>query len=123
MGGTAYIPFKSNSTPTQGHHKYDALWERTYHFFHLHRSEFLGHYHKRSNVETTFHMVKKKLGQTVLSKNPEAQVNEVLLKLLCHNICVLIQVAYDLGVEPVLFMGGPETFESKQLVGPKMAWD
>ena len=26
VGGTAYIPFKSNSTPTQGHHKYDALW-------------------------------------------------------------------------------------------------
>ena len=101
VGGTAYIPFKSNSTPTQGHHKRDALWERTYHLYNLYREEFLDHYHKRSNIETTFHMVKAKFGPAVRSKVPAAQVNEVMLKFLCHNICVLVQSAYELGVAPV----------------------
>ena len=85
VGGAAYIPFKSNSTPTQGHHKRDALWERAYHYYHLNRAEFLQHYHKRSNVETTFAMVKAKFGPAVRSKMPSAQVNEVLLKFLCHK--------------------------------------
>ena len=101
VGGVAYIPFKSNSNPTSGHHKRDALWERAYHYYHLHRMEFLEHYHKRSNVETTFAMAKAKFGASVRSKMPSAQVNEVLLKFLCQNICVLVQSAYELGIEPV----------------------
>ena len=106
VGGIAYIPFKSNSNPTNGHHKRDTLWERAYHFYHLNRAEFLQHYHKRSNVETTFAMVKAKFGPSVRSKMPSAQVNEVLLKFLCHNIAVLIHSAYELGVEPVFAMSG-----------------
>ena len=112
VGGAAYIPFKSNSTPTQGHHKRDALWERAYHYYHLNRAEFLQHYHKRSNVETTFAMVKAKFGPAVRSKMPSAQVNEVLLKFLCHNICVLIQSAYELGIEPVFALEGGNATES-----------
>jgi hypothetical protein len=29
-----------------------------------------------------------------------AQVNELLCKFLCHNLCVLIQSFYELGIEP-----------------------
>ena len=29
VGGVTYIPFKSNSNPTSGHHKRDALWEHS----------------------------------------------------------------------------------------------
>ena len=105
VGGTAYIPFKSNSKAIT-HHKRDALWERTYHLYNLYREEFLDHYHKRSNIETTFHMVKAKFGQAVSSKVPAAQVNEAMLKFLCHNICVLIQSAYELGVSPVFSVDG-----------------
>ena len=100
VGGTAYIPFKTNSKAIT-HHKRDALWERTYHYYNLHREEFLAHYHKRSNIETTFHMVKAKFGPAVRSKIPAAQVNEAMLKFLCHNVVVLIQSAYELGVTPV----------------------
>ena len=70
VGGTAYIPFKSNSNPTNGHHKRDALWERAYHFYHLHRAEFEAHYHARFNVETTFHMVKAKFGASAALQEP-----------------------------------------------------
>jgi transposase len=62
--------------------------------------EFLVHYHKRSNAETTFHIIKSKFGDSVRSKTEAAQVNEVLLKVLCHNICVVIQKMFELGIEP-----------------------
>jgi len=65
-----------------------------------HREQFLRLYHKRSNVETTFHMVKSKFGASVRSKSFPAQVNEVYLKILCHNIVVLVSAIYELGIEP-----------------------
>ena len=104
-GGTAYIPFKSNSLPAprNGQNR-DRLWERAYHFYQLHRAEFLGFYHKRSNVETTFSMIKAKFGAAVRAKTTTAQVNEVLVKILCHNIVVLIQSMFELGVIPA-FVG------------------
>lgn len=46
-------------------------------------------------------MVKAKFGGYVRSREWTAQVNEVLLKILCHNICVAIQEMYELGIEPV----------------------
>ncbi len=101
VGGVAFIPFKVNSTAHQGHHKRDSLWEKMYHYFHLQREEFLAHYHKRSNVETTFSMIKAKFGGSVRSKTATAQVNEVLTKILCHNIVVLIQAMFELGITPV----------------------
>ena len=97
-GAVPYIPFKSNTKPEQTHS--DSLWAKTYHYFSLHREEFMEHYHKRSNVETAFSMIKAKFGGFLRSKNSEAQVNEALVKILCHNICVLIQAMYALGVEP-----------------------
>ncbi len=45
-------------------------------------------------------MIKAKFGNNVRSKTWTAQVNEVLLKILCHNICVVIQEMYELGIEP-----------------------
>jgi hypothetical protein len=68
-------------------------------FSRLHRAEFLQHYHKRSNVETTFHMIKSKFGQRLRSKSLTAQINEALCKVLCHNLCVVIQSVHELGIE------------------------
>lgn len=118
-GGTAYIPFKSNSTGKgDNHHKFDGLWNHMWHFYNFNREQFLTHYHKRSNVETTFSMIKAKFGSSVRAKTPTAQVNEVLCKVLCHNICVLIQSAVELGIETTF-----ETFGTKEVVVPKMAWE
>lgn len=114
LGATAYIPFKTFSTGQQGHHVTDALWERMWHFYNFNREAFLEHYHKRSNVETAFSMMKAKFGGSVRSKTPIAQVNEVLCKVLCHNICVLIQSIYELGLEPVFWTSG-----AKEPVAPK----
>jgi transposase len=115
-GGTAYIPFKGNArgmgSPTTG---YDSLWHRMWHFYNFNREAFLEHYHKRSNVESAFSMIKAKFGGSVRAKTPTAQVNEVLCKVLCHNICVLIQSIYELGIEPTFW-----TIGTKKPVAPKI---
>ena len=56
------------------------------------------HYHKRSNVETVFYMIKTKFKDYVRTKDETGQFNEVLLKILCHNICVVIQEIHELGI-------------------------
>ncbi len=104
-GAAPYIPFKTNSTVQSTYSAKSTLWTRMFHFYNLHREEFLTHYHKRSNVETTFHMIKAKFGQRLRSKTLTAQTNEALCKVLCHNLCVVIQSAHELGID--------RTFETK----------
>ena len=91
VGGIAYIPFKSNATGqsnrTNGNKA--RLWRKMFHYFQLNQDEFLEHYHKRSNVETTFFMIKAKFNDLLKSKTRTAQMNELLLKILCHNIVVV----------------------------------
>ena len=101
VGATPYIPFKSYSKGSQGkgQYRFDSLWAKMWHFYNYNREEFNAHYHKRSNVETTMAMIKTKFGSSVKSKSGTAQVNEVLCKVLCHNIYVLIQSFYELGIE------------------------
>jgi transposase len=98
-GAIPYIPFKINSVAQSGWEPKSEVWTRMYHFYSLHRGEFLQHYHKRSNVETTFHMIKSKFGQRLRSKTLTAQINEALCKVLCHNLCVVIQSVHELGIE------------------------
>ncbi len=98
-GAIPYIPYKSNSQIQTNYGPKSELWTRMFHFYNFHREEFLEHYHKRSNVETTFSMIKAKFGQRLRSKTLTAQVNEALCKVLCHNLCVLIQSALELGIE------------------------
>ena len=100
IGAVPYIPFKKGTT---GRAKNAPTWKKMYHYFEFKNAEFLEHYHKRSNAETTFHMIKSKFGDAVRSKTEVAQVNEVLLKVLCHNICVVIQEMFELGIEPSFF--------------------
>ena len=115
LGGTAYIPFKSNSryNPKRGTARQKSLWRKAYLLYQYHREEFNEHYHKRSNVETTFWMVKSKFGHSVRAKSTEGQINEVLVKILCHNIVVLIQSIFELQIMPV--------FETKVLLRTKQS--
>ena len=104
VGATPYIPFVSTATggTNSKNRKPDSLWTRAWHFYNFNRATFNAHYHKRSNAETTMMMIKSKFGGAVKSKSAEAQVNEVLCKVLAHNICVLIGAMYELGIQPTL---------------------
>lgn len=97
IGATPYIPFRTNVT---GKARGSQMWTKMYHYFMLNRDEFMQHYHKRSNVETVFQMIKAKLGDKVKSKNRTAQVNELLIKFIAHNIIVLIHEMFELGITP-----------------------
>ena len=108
-GAVPFVPFKSNTTG-----RGSPMWRRLYAYFMLYEAEWAAHYHKRSNVETTFSMVKGKFGDSVRAKSYPGQVNEILLKMLCHNICVLIQTMHELGVTP--------DFEPKVIRESKGAW-
>lgn len=96
MGAVPFIPFRVNVQPDRG----TDLWSRMFYFYNFKRAEFLAHYHKRSNVETTFSMIKSKFGERLRSKTATAQVNEALCKVLCHNLCVVIQSMYELNITP-----------------------
>jgi transposase len=98
-----YIPFKLGSTGDSTHPKQSTLWKNMYHYFSLNNDRFMAHYHKRSNVETTFHMIKSKFGDALRSRTKTAQINEALCKVLCHNICCLIQSMYELNLKPKFY--------------------
>ena len=46
-------------------------------------------------------MIKAKFGDSIRSKSDTAMVNEVLAKVLCHNLCVVIQASHELGLDAV----------------------
>lgn len=95
VGAIPYIPFKSNS---QG--EGSVAWRKMWAIFMFKQDEFQAHYHLRSNVESVFSAVKQKFGAAVRSKSFTAQVNEILCKILCHNLSCLVLAMYELRIEP-----------------------
>jgi len=93
-----YIAFKANSNGKDP--KSSDLFKKMFHFYAYNSERFMQNYHKRSNVESTFHMIKSKFGDSLRSKTRTAQINEALCKILCHNICCLIQSMYELNLRP-----------------------
>jgi transposase len=95
VGGVPFIPFKSNSRSDGS-----PAWRRMWGMFLYKQDEFAAHYHKRSNVEATISAIKRKFGGAVRSKRLTAQTNEILCKVLCHNLSVLVASMFELGIEP-----------------------
>jgi len=97
LGAQPFIAFKTdtNAPPADG-----TAWSRMYHLYAYNRNTYMDHYHRRSNVESTFAMIKAKFGDRLSSKSPTGQDNEIMARLVAHNLCVLVQSMYELGVEP-----------------------
>ena len=114
IGGQAFISFKANATGKAG-----GAFEKAFHYFKLNEEEYMKRYHMRSNVETTFSAIKRKFGDSVMSKTDAAMVNEVLCKILCHNLTCLIQEQETLGISPVFWKGEQE--ETRDLLQIKFS--
>lgn len=99
FGVAAYIPFKDNAVVNL---KF-PVWSRHLCEFLLHQERFLPHYHRRSNVETVFAMIKAKFGAAVRSRLPVAQVNEVLAKCIAHNLCCVVKAIFTAGLVPTFW--------------------
>jgi len=98
VGGTLFAAFKSNTTGGIG-----GLFEKMFHYFQFQKEEYMNHYHKRSNVESTFSAIKRVFGDSVRSKTDAAMKNEVLCKILAHNLCCLIHEQEKLGIAPIFW--------------------
>ena len=97
IGGQFYPAFKKNATGAVG-----GAYGRAYHLFALNKDEYEKHYHKRSNVESTFSAVKRKFGEALRSKTDRAMRNETLAKLVAFNITCVIAAMFELGIAPML---------------------
>jgi transposase len=95
-GVTPVVMFRDNATGNTG----SETWDKLLHYYRFHRRDFMKAYHKRSNVEATFSAIKRVFGDFVRSKNKTAQINEILLKIICHNIRQLIFAIHELGIDP-----------------------
>lgn len=90
-----YIPFKSNSKQR----KDSEIRNKLLHYFSFHQTEFHEKYKYRGNVETSFSATKTKFGKNLRCITEQSQINELLAKIICHNLSVLIRSFYELGID------------------------
>jgi transposase len=98
VGAVPYIAFKHWTTGGIG-----GTFAKAFHYFQFNKDEFLAHYHRRSNIESAVSMIKAKFGDAVRSKIEVAAKNEVLCKVLAHNLCCLVSAIYELGITPIFW--------------------
>jgi len=105
FGVEAFIPFQIRAVADPK----CEVWSRHLAEFVFNQHRFLPHYHRRSNVESVMWMIKSKFGGAVRSKTPIAQMNEVLVKCLCHNLACLVQAIFSAGLAPTFWQDAQST--------------
>ncbi len=96
IGAAPFIMGKKNvNVPMRGPM---SAWGAMLRMWKNHQMEFAEKYHKRSNVESTFGMMKRKFGDFCRSKKSQSQEAEILSRVCCHNAVVLAEalLSYDL---------------------------
>ncbi len=96
LGAIPYIPFRENCT---GNARGSLIWSAMYDYFANNFKQFMKSYHKRSNVETAFSMIKRNFGVHLKTKNDVSHVNEIFMKCICHNLSVLVQESFEIGLK------------------------
>ncbi len=98
IGATPYIALRVHSKEATKRAPASPAWSKLFHLYNYRRDEFLAHYHARSNAESTFSSMKRVFGDTLRSKTFPAQVNELLLKVIAHNIVCVVHSVFELGI-------------------------
>lgn len=94
VGATPFIPFRHNASGYSG-----GYFEEMYHFYRLRNKEFRERYLLRNNAESTASMLKRRFEGVLDSRTDPAIENEVLCRVLVHNLCRVIQSHFELGIE------------------------
>ena len=74
-------------------------WDRRLHAWKYHFDEFHERYRFRSNVETAFSSLKKVFGGNLRSRAEIGRTNELLAKIICHNLRALIRATCELNID------------------------
>ena len=112
LGGTPYIPFKGQTIPrcqrsTRMHRHRGVAWTGCTTCSPTSGTRSWPTTTSGRNVETTFSMIKRKFGDSLRSKSDVGQMNEVLCKVIAHNLCVLIACIHEIGLDVPEFSGNP----------------
>lgn len=95
IGGQFYPAFRKNTTGEVG-----GSFKKVFHLMKANEEDYAKHYHLRSNVESTFSAMKRKFGEDLRSKTTLAMTNEILAKVICHNLSCVVHAMYELGIDP-----------------------
>lgn len=120
LGFDPKIPFKSSSREKS---RGCPIWWKQYHQFMLRREEWEKDYHQRSNVESTFSAIKRKLGEPLLSKNELARFNELLAKILAYDIGVVVHEIFKRGMDPLIDLNSLKALPIERGEGRPGAWE
>ena len=104
MGAVPFIMGKKRVNIPQRKGRMSS-WGAMLRLWKYHQMYFAQHYHKRSNVESTFGALKRKFGDFCRCKKPESQENEILCKIVCFNASVLSEALLSFDLKPE-FMDG-----------------
>ncbi len=96
IGAVPYIKPTSNIRE-RARGSYD--WRQMILLWNRNRELFKKHYHQRSNVESTFSTIKRKFLPYLRSKSEQGQHNELLCKVVAHNLSVLVNSIFELDVD------------------------
>lgn len=119
LGAQPFVAFNGNAKGTSN----NPLWNKLFHFFQMNRDEFLTSYHRRSNAETTFSAIKRKFGDIIRSKTAIAQRNELLLKVLCHNLVCMVHEIHESGVTAMFPALVPSCTKTLPPAQKALGWD
>lgn len=112
FGIEPYIAFQDHAVVNA---KY-PIWSRHLCEFLFNLDKFKQHYHRRSNVESTFDMIKARFGATVAMRRPTAQANEVLAKCVAHNLCCMVKAIFTAGLVPTFWPDALAALPSPQAI-------
>jgi transposase len=91
----ALVAFKSNAVFGAN----GKMWDKLLNFYKYHFDEFHERYRFRNNVETAFSAIKANFGEKLRSRSERGQINELLAKIVCHNLRVLVKSVHELNLE------------------------
>jgi len=84
-------PKKNVSAKNRG----SSTWGQMITYWQTNKDLFNLHYNQRSNVESVFSMLKRKLSDYTRAKTDTGQTNEILTKIVCHNTIILAQTILE----------------------------